>query len=159
MAFSTGENTVQKISCDLLLPCQSLLSSRPFPCHWSLINSLYSLLFTMHEMGPSVRAWRSALSEGDMLPLFFSGRIENQYCKGDEVQPPSSCWPLLLQPQSNDFFQKLKHDTVGFCPYLPNGYSFFTKIRQQLSCQLQLSLGFDGTTMTKPVLQWLKLTK
>lgn len=38
-------------------------------CRWSVINSLYGPLFTMHEMEPSVKVCSTALSEGDMFLL------------------------------------------------------------------------------------------
>lgn len=66
--------------------CPSLRSSWPFPFHWSLINSLYSLLFTMHEIGPSVRAW-STIWTRCAIPILSHSRLQWQYYRKMKWSP------------------------------------------------------------------------
>lgn len=50
--FQLGEKTMWKISCDLIFNMSVITFLVAISLSlWSLINSVYSLLFTMHEMG------------------------------------------------------------------------------------------------------------
>lgn len=83
--------------------CPSLRSSWPFPFHWSLINSLYSLLFTMHEIGPSVRAWSTIWTRYVLFPFSATADYNGNIIWKWSV-PPFSSWPLCQQPQPELFF-------------------------------------------------------
>lgn len=121
MAFSLVKTRCRKYPVTYFWTCQSLCSPWPFLCRWSLINSLYSLLFTMHEIGPSVRVWSAALSEPDILLLFFYSRLQWKYYREMKSSPLSK-----LQPDHFFFHREillLVFLKRGFCPHLKlNGY-------------------------------------
>lgn len=95
-----------KLSCDLLF--EDVSHYVPFG-HFLVTghsSTLYSLLFTMHEIEPSVRVWSNALSEQDMILLFFYSRLKWLYYV--------SSWPLSLS-QNVIFSKKLDHNTMIRC--------------------------------------------